>query len=152
MICPHNYHSTKFFLYPKQILNLYRTGFRTCFLAKKQCADCPRIQILKICGAKIGKKFLKKSPKQQFSDSLSKFVWKNGGKSVGRASRVQPSGFEKAVKFCSGAFILPNQNLFSKSVINGVPRALCASVQSTELSKRERAGNATSPNGSNASK
>jgi len=28
----------KFFLYPKQILNLYRTGFRTCFLAKKQCA------------------------------------------------------------------------------------------------------------------
>src|SRR3989344_3067452 len=33
----------------------------------------------------------------------SEFVWKNGGKSVGRASRVPPSGFEKAVKFCSGA-------------------------------------------------
>ena len=27
----------------------------------------------------------------------SEFVWKNGGKSVGRASRVPPSGFEKAV-------------------------------------------------------
>src|SRR3989339_524989 len=32
----------------------------------------------------------------------SEFVWKNGGKSVGRASRVPPSGFEKAVKFCFG--------------------------------------------------
>jgi len=27
----------------------------------------------------------------------SEFVWKNGGESVGRASRVPPYGFEKAV-------------------------------------------------------
>ena len=33
----------------------------------------------------------------------SEFVWKNGGKSVGHASRVPPSGFEKAVEFCIGA-------------------------------------------------
>src|SRR3989339_1914993 len=33
----------------------------------------------------------------------SEFVWKNEGKSVGRASRVPPFGFEKAVKFCFGA-------------------------------------------------
>ena len=33
----------------------------------------------------------------------SEFVWKNGGKSVGRASRVPHFGFQKAVKFCSGA-------------------------------------------------
>src|SRR3989338_7098964 len=32
----------------------------------------------------------------------SEFVWENGGKSVGRASRVPPSGFEKAVEFCFG--------------------------------------------------
>jgi len=32
----------------------------------------------------------------------SEFVWKNRGKSVGRASRVPPSGFEKAVEFCIG--------------------------------------------------
>jgi len=36
----------------------------------------------------------------------SEFVWKNGGKSVGRASRVPPSGFEKAVKFCFGVSIV----------------------------------------------
>src|SRR3970282_1679653 len=36
----------------------------------------------------------------------SKFVWKNGGKSVGRASRVPPFGFEKAVEFCIGVFIV----------------------------------------------
>ncbi|KUK66123.1 MAG: hypothetical protein XD85_0407, partial [Parcubacteria bacterium 34_609] len=33
----------------------------------------------------------------------SEFVWKNGGKSVGRASRVPPYGFEKADSFCIGA-------------------------------------------------
>ena len=33
----------------------------------------------------------------------SEFVWENGGKSVGRASRVPPSGFEKAVEFWVGA-------------------------------------------------
>src|SRR3989344_6020269 len=44
----------------------------------------------------------------------SEFVWKNGGKSVGRASRVPPSGFEKAVEFCFGVFIVPSSNLFSK--------------------------------------
>src|SRR3990167_1713826 len=33
----------------------------------------------------------------------SEFVGKNGGKSVGCASRVPPSGFEKAVGFCIGA-------------------------------------------------
>ena len=32
----------------------------------------------------------------------SEFVWKNGGKSVGRASRVPPSGFFKTFKFYSG--------------------------------------------------
>src|SRR3989344_2354830 len=57
----------------------------------------------------------KNSPSRRRRDS--EFVWKNGGKSVGRASRVPPSGFEKAVQFCSGAFILPNPNLFPKSVM-----------------------------------
>ncbi|MFA5751042.1 MAG: hypothetical protein WC898_02010, partial [Candidatus Paceibacterota bacterium] len=47
----------------------------------------------------------------------SEFVWKNGGKSVGRASRVPPSGFEKAVGFCFGVFIVPSSNLFPKSVM-----------------------------------
>src|SRR3989344_5046808 len=47
----------------------------------------------------------------------SEFVWKNGGKSVGRASRVPPSGFEKAVEFCFGVFIVPSSNLFSKQMI-----------------------------------
>src|SRR3989344_4984280 len=48
----------------------------------------------------------------------SKFVWKNGGKSVGRASRVPPSGFEKAVEFCFGVFIVPSSNLFSKQMMS----------------------------------
>ena len=33
----------------------------------------------------------------------SEFVWKNGGKSVGRASRVPPSSFEKVIQFYCGA-------------------------------------------------
>ena len=44
------------------------------------------------------------------------------------------------LKFNLGAFILPNQNLFSKSVINGVPRALRASVRSTELLLKQKCG------------
>ena len=43
----------------------------------------------------------KNSPSRRRRES--EFVWKNGGKSVGRASRVPPSGCEKAVKFCFGA-------------------------------------------------
>jgi hypothetical protein len=38
----------------------------------------------------------------------SEFVWKNGGKSVGRASRVPHVGFKKAVEFCVGVFIVPS--------------------------------------------
>src|SRR3989338_674825 len=56
----------------------------------------------------------------------SEFVWKNGGKSVGRASRVPPSGFEKAVKFCFGVFIVPNSHLFPKQsevMTSHAPRA-----------------------------
>jgi len=48
----------------------------------------------------------KNSPSRRRRDS--EFVWKNGGKSVGRASRVPPSGFEKAVEFCYGVFIVPS--------------------------------------------
>src|SRR3989339_2037550 len=47
----------------------------------------------------------------------SEFVWKNGGKSVGRASRVPPFGFEKAAKFCSGVSIVPSSHLFPKSLM-----------------------------------
>src|SRR3989344_1531586 len=64
----------------------------------------------------------------------SEFVWKNGGKSVGRASRVPPSGFEKAVKFCSGVFIVPSSNLFPKPMIRRKPHAL-ASTPATPKEK-----------------
>src|SRR3990167_2738622 len=51
----------------------------------------------------------------------SKFVWKNGGKSVGRASRVPPSGFFKTFKFYSGVFIVPSSHLFSKQMMSHAP-------------------------------
>ena len=37
---------------------------------------------------------------------------------MGRASRVPPSGFEKAVEFCFCVFIVPSSNLFSKQVMS----------------------------------
>ena len=44
----------------------------------------------------------------------SEFVWKNGGKSVGRASRVPPFGFFKTFEFYSGAVILAFARTFFK--------------------------------------
>src|SRR3989338_7373558 len=64
----------------------------------------------------------------------SEFVWKNGGKSVGRASRVPTSGFEKAVEFCIGVFIVPSSNLLSKQMIRRKPHAL-ASTPATPKEK-----------------
>ena len=46
----------------------------------------------------------------------SKFLWKNGGKSVGGALRRPQFGLWKTVKFCIGASILPSSHLFSKSL------------------------------------
>jgi len=46
----------------------------------------------------------------------SKFVWKNGGKSVGGALRRPQFGLWKTVKFYSGVSILPSSHLFSKSL------------------------------------
>ena len=45
---------------------------------------------------------------------------------MGRASRVPPFGFEKAVEFCFGVFIVPSSNLFSKQMIRGKPHALAS--------------------------
>ncbi|MBI3305780.1 hypothetical protein HYZ82_01445 [Candidatus Nomurabacteria bacterium] len=42
---------------------------------------------------------------------------------MGRASRVPPSGFEKAVEFCSGVSIVPSSHLFSKQMMSHAPRA-----------------------------
>ena len=36
---------------------------------------------------------------------------------MGRASRVPSFGFEKAVEFCIGVFIVPSSNLFPKSLM-----------------------------------
>ena len=52
------------------------------------------------------------------------WVGKRGGNWGGRASRVPPSGFEKAVGFCIGVFIVPSSNLFPKQVIRRKPHAL----------------------------
>ena len=63
-------------------------------------------QSAKIPGRAIFNKMVAQTPRRKISARQraknSEFVWKNGGKSVGRASRVPPSGFEKAVEFCIG--------------------------------------------------
>ena len=43
---------------------------------------------------------------------------KMGGNLGGRVSRVTPSGFEKAVEFRFGVFIVPSSNLFSKQMMS----------------------------------
>src|SRR3990167_426893 len=56
----------------------------------------------------------------------SVLVGKKGGKPGGRPSRFPPSGFEKAVKFCFGVFIVPNSHLFPKQsevMTSHAPRA-----------------------------
>ena len=63
----------------------------------------------------------------------SEFVWKNGGKSVGRASRVPPFGFEKAVEFCIGVFIVPSSNLLSKQMIRRNPHALASTPATPKI-------------------
>ena len=53
---------------------------------------------------------------------------------MGRASRVPPFGFEKAVEFCFGVFIVPSSNLFPKQMIREKPHAL-ASTPATPKEK-----------------
>jgi len=59
----------------------------------------------------IARDFEPPPPKQISARKRAKnpeFVWKNGGKSVGRASRVPPFGFFKTFEFYSGVSIVPS--------------------------------------------
>ncbi|KKT73792.1 MAG: hypothetical protein UW70_C0076G0001, partial [Candidatus Peregrinibacteria bacterium GW2011_GWA2_44_7] len=66
----------------------------------------------------------------------SEFVWKNGGKSVGRASRVPPSGFEKAVKFCFGGDG-GNRTRVQKRCLSRLP-IIVSPVYSRRIKKKQK--------------
>ena len=109
MICPHNHHSTK-------ILFVFMQSIWICIARDFEPAS-----------------WRKNSARKHAKNS--EFVWKNGGKSVGRASRVPPSGFEKAVEFCIGVFIKPYQNLFSKQKLIAHPCAEAPLCEAQSFSK-----------------
>jgi hypothetical protein len=74
----------------------------------------------------------KNSPSRRRRDS--KFVWKNGGKSVGRALRRPQFDLRKTLEFNTGVSILPSSHLFSKS-LNESPRHRLASLGNPKKKK-----------------